>query len=74
MKSAKPSIGTSKRPRGEASIAALASGDQHAAEDIPMDLTAVMDPNVNDTADPIVASPLSLRAMMETFITTQTAH
>ena len=49
MKSAKPSTGTSKRPRGEASTTAPTSGDQLAAEDILMDPTAVVDPTVDDT-------------------------
>ena len=74
MKSGKPSTGTSKRSRGEASTAVPASGDQPVVEDIPMDPTAVVDPTIDDTADPIVASPLSLCAMMEMFITTQAAH
>ena len=70
MKSAKPSARTSKRPRGEASIVAPAFGDQLVAKDIPVDPTAVVDLAIDDTADPTVASPLSLCAMMETFITT----
>ena len=68
MKSAKPSTKTSKRPRG-ASIATPASGDQPTTEEILVDPTAT-----DDTTDPIVAPPLSLRAMMETFMTTQAAH
>ena len=40
-----------------------------------MDPTVAMDPVVDDnTADPTVTPPLSLCAMMETFITTQAAH
>ena len=70
MKSAKPSTGTSKRPRGEASTTASTSGDQPIAEEIPVDPIAGVDPVVND----IVAPPFSLRARMKTFMTTQTAH
>ena len=64
LKSAKPSSGTSKRPRGEASTTASTSGGQLAAEEI----------HVNPIAYPTVALPLSLRAIMETFMTTQTTH
>ena len=40
-----------------------------------MDLTATMDPGGDDdTTNPIVTPPLSLRTMMETFMTTQAAH
>ena len=40
-----------------------------------MDPIISMDPTGDDdTTDPIVTSPLSLRAMMETFMTTQAAH
>ena len=36
-----------------------------------MDLTATMDPGGDDdTTNPIVTPPLSLRTMMETFMTT----
>ena len=65
MKNAKPSTWTSKGPRGEASTTAPTSGDQDAAEEIHVDPIA--------TADPTVA-PLSLRSMIETFMTTQTTH
>ena len=70
MKCAKPSTGTSKGPRSEASISSPASSDQPTVEEIPMDLTATVDP----TIDPTIAPPLSLHAMMETFMTTQVAH
>ena len=40
-----------------------------------MDLTITMDPSGDDdTADPIVTHPHSLRTMVETFMTTQVAH
>ena len=68
MKSAKPSNETSKGPRGAFTVAPT-SGDQPTTEEILVDPTAA-----DDTTDPIVAPPLSLRAMMETFITTQAAH
>ena len=74
MKSAKPSIEISKRPRGEASTVAPASGDQVVVEEIPIDPTAAVDPAVDGTIDLIVAPPLSLCAMMKTFMTTQATH
>ena len=40
-----------------------------------MDLTTVVDPSSGaDDVDPTVAPPLSLYAMMESFMTTQVAH
>ena len=74
MKSVKPSTRTSKRPRGEVSTAALASGDQPTTKEIPMNPTAVVDPTANDTINSTITSPLSLHAMMKTFMTTQAAH
>ena len=75
MKSDELSIGTSKRPKGEGSTAAPASGDQLATEEVHVDPTVAVDPaGVDDTANPTVTPPLSLRAMMETLMTTQTAH
>ena len=68
MKSAKPSTEISKRPRGEAFIATPTSGDQPAAQEI------LVDPATDDTVDPIAAPPLSLYAMMETFMTTQATN
>nr|POE81772.1 hypothetical protein CFP56_19971 [Quercus suber] len=75
MKSAEPSTRTSKRSRGEASTTAPTSGAMLAAEETFVDLTAVVDPfgGANDV-DPTVAPPLSLRAMMQPFMTTQAAH
>ena len=69
MKSAEPNIGTSKRSRGEASTTTPI------AEKVFVDLTAAVDPigGVEDV-DPIVVPPLSLRAMMQSFMTTQAAH
>ncbi|XP_075655011.1 uncharacterized protein LOC142625203 [Castanea sativa] len=75
IKNVKPSTGTSKRPRGEASTATPASGDMHAAEEVHVDPTTVVDPfGDDDVVDPIVTPSLSLRAMMESFMTTQAAH
>ena len=73
MKSAKPSNETSKGPRGAFTVAPT-SGDQPTIEEILVDPTVVVDLAADDTTDPTVAPPLSLRAMMETFITTQAAH
>ena len=79
MKSVKPSTRTLKRPRGEVSTAALASGDQRTTEEIPMnptaaiDPTTIVDPTTDDTINSTVTS-LSLHAMMKTFMTTQAAH
>ena len=67
--------GTSKRPRVEASTIALAFGDQPAAEKIHVDPTTIVDPaSDDDTVDPTDSPPLSLCAMMESFMTTQAAH
>ena len=80
MKNAKPSTATSKRPKVEASTIALATSDQLAAvdptiKDIHVDPTTTMNPTANaETDDPTVTPHLSLRAMMETFMTTQAAH
>nr|POF18457.1 hypothetical protein CFP56_62225 [Quercus suber] len=79
-KNAKPSTGTSKRPRVEASTAGPATGDHLATVDpifkeIHVDPTVAVDPNANaKTADLAVTLPLLLRAMMNTFMTTQAAH
>ena len=71
MKSTEPSTGTLKRPRGKASTVAPTSGDQLATEEVHVDLTITMDPSGDDdTTNPIVTPPLSLRTMMETFMTT----
>ena len=74
MKSAMPSTRTSNKSRGEASTIALAFGDQPTTEEIHVDPTAAVDPYADDTADPIVTSPLSLHGIMETFMSTQAAH
>uniref|UniRef100_A0A7N2M2N4 Uncharacterized protein n=1 Tax=Quercus lobata TaxID=97700 RepID=A0A7N2M2N4_QUELO len=64
-----------QRPRDEASTAAPATGDQPAIEEVHVDPTVSLDSaSDDDTTNPIVTSPLSLRAMMETFMTTQAAH
>ena len=78
MKNVKPSTGTSKQPRVEASITAPTTGDQHTAmdpiEEIHVDPIAAVDLAADaETNDPTVAPPLSLQAMMVTFMTTQAA-
>ena len=76
MKNAKLSTATSKRPKVEASTVALATSDQLVAvdpttKDIHVDPTTTMNPIANaETDDPTVTPHLSLRAMMETFMTT----
>ena len=79
MKNAEPSTGTSKQPRVEASTTAPTTGDQHTAmdptEEIHVDPIAAVDLAADaETDDPTVAPPLSLQAMMETFMTTQATH
>ena len=70
-----PSVGSSKRPRVQST-----TGDIH-AEESPVDPTAVVVDDSDDgvhadsiAAEPTVPPPLSLRAMMETFMTAQAAH
>ena len=71
IKSAKPSTGTSKRSQGEASTATPASGTMPIAKETFVDPTTTMDPSSGvDDVDPTVAPPLSLYAMMESFMTT----
>ena len=75
MKSDELSIGTSKRLKCEGSTVAPASGDQPTIEEVHVDPTVAVDPaGVDDTANPTVTPLLSLRAMMETLMTTQVAH
>ena len=79
MKNAELSTGTSKRPRVEASTIAPTTSDQPAAVDptkeIHVDPIATVDPAADaETNDPTVTPPFSLRAMMETFMTTQATH
>ena len=74
MKSAEPSIGTSKRSRGEASTIATASSAMPAAEETYVDPTATVPSGGADNVDPTVAPPLSLYAMMESLMTTQATH
>ena len=69
MKSGELSIGTSKRPKGEGSTVAPASGAMPVAEEIHVDPSGD-----DDAVDPTVIPPLSLHAMMESFMTTQAAH
>ena len=75
MKSVKPCTGTSKRSRGEASTTASASSAMFAVDETSVDLIAVVDPSggANDV-DLTITLPLSLCAMMETFMTTQVVH
>ena len=75
MKSTEPSIETSKRSRGEASATAPTSSAMPNAEETFVDQTITVDPSsgANDV-DPTVTSPLSLRAVMESFMTTQAAY
>ena len=61
MKSAEPSTGTSKRPRGDASTTSSA---MPVVEETYVDSTVVVDPVGHEDVDPLVAPPLSLRAMM----------
>ena len=68
------SVGSLKRPRVQSTV-----GDVH-AEESPVDPTAATADHGDDevhvdtvAAEPIVP-PLSLHAMMETFMTTQAAH
>ena len=65
MKGAKPSTKTSKKARGEVSTTAPAFVDQLVVEEIVVVPTAALDP----IANPII-TPLSLCAIMETFMTT----
>ena len=74
MKSVEPSTRTSKRPRGEASTTALASGDMPATEELHVNPTIAMDPSGDEDAVDLIVTPLlSLRTMMESFFTTQVA-
>ena len=75
MKSAKPSIGTSKRSRVETYTTTPTFGAMPAVEETFVDLIAAVDPSSGvDEVDPTVAPPLSLRAMMQSFTTTQATH
>ena len=72
MKSAEQSTGTFKRPRGDA---ATFSGAMPATEETFMDPTAVVDPTgVVEDVDPTVTPPLSLRAIMQSIMTTHATH
>ena len=71
MKSAKPSTGTSKRSWGEAFTKTPTSSAMPAVEDTFVDPTIAVGPfSASDDVDPIVAPSLSLRAKMESFMTT----
>ena len=75
MKTGEPSTGTSKRPRGEVFTTTPASSDMPTTEEVHVDPIATMDPSSDDdVVDPTVTPPLSLRATMESFMTTQGAH
>ena len=74
-KSAEPSTGTSKRSQGEASTTAPASGAMLVAEETFVDPIAIVDPSGGaNGVDPNVTPPLSLHAMIESFMTTQATH
>ena len=75
MKSVEPCTGTSKRLQGEASTTTPTSGTMSVVEETFVDLTTTVDlfGGVDDI-DPTVPPPLSLLAMMQSFMTTQTAH
>ena len=61
MKSAEPSTRTSKRSRGEATVAASASGAMPIAKAVHVDPTAAVDPSSDDDAvEPTVTLPLSI--------------
>ena len=71
MKSVKPSTGTSKRSRREPFTAVPAFGTMPTTKETFVDLIVVVDTSGGaDDVDPIVVAPLSLRVMMESFMTT----
>ena len=75
MKSAKPSTRTLKRSRGEAYTIAPTSGIMPVIEETSVDPITAVDPSSGaDGVDPTVDPPLSPRAMMQSFMTTQVAH
>ena len=62
----------SKRPRGDASTT---SGAMPAAEETYVDPTAIVDPTgYSEDVNPLGAPPLSLRAMMQSIMTTSAAQ
>ena len=73
--SPEPSTGTSKRSQGEASTTAPTFSAMLVAEETFADAIAAVDPSsgANDV-DPNVTPPLSLHAMIESFMTTQATH
>ena len=71
IKSVEPSTRTSKRSRGETSIIAPASGAMPAAKETFVNPTITVDLSGGaENVDPTVAPPLSLYAMMQSFMTT----
>ena len=73
MKSVEPITGMSKRSQVEFSTTILASSTMLATEVV--DSTTAMGPfGGADDIDPTVTPPLSLHAMMESFMATQAAH
>ena len=70
MKSAEKSTGTSKRPQGDA---APSSRAMLATEETFVDLIATVD-STGGVEDVDPTAPLSLRAMMQSIMTTQAAH
>ena len=74
MKNVEPSTGSSKRSQATSTTAST-FGAMLAAEDTFVNSTTAMNPSGGaDDADPTVAPPLSLHAMMKSFMTTQEAH
>ena len=71
MKSVEPSTGTSKRSRGEVFTTTPTSGAMPATKETFVDSTAIVDPfGGTEDVDTTVAPPLSLRVMMQSFMTT----
>ena len=71
MKSVEPNTRTSKRSRAKATATTPTSGAIPAAEEVHVDPTTAMDPSGDDDhVDPMVTPPLSLHAIMESFMTT----
>ena len=72
MKSAEQSTRSSKRSQGDASTT---SGAMPAVDEVFMDSTTAVDlAGDAEDVDPTIAPPLSLCAMMESFMTTQATH
>lgn len=68
-----PSVCTSKRPHVDVIAAAPLTTRDMPTEEIHIDLTTVVDLDTTD-AKLTIPPPLSLRAIMETFMMTKAAH